>query len=259
MRCPRTMMLRSVLLAGAVAAAGLLTFGCDEDEASTGTGAQFIAILCELSRNSVPAGSAQGVLVGGLVTSNGMPAGGQTVIFTSSIGDMVPDSVVTGVDGRATSTFIPPATPGSAVITTTVSQGGVGVASTACNVAVSGSTDPRLSVSLVAPQMLAGLTVRVTYNAAILDVAPGGVQAVGALADGAAGCVSQANDTGLGTVTLVMACPMIRSAGGAEVGRFTFDSSGTVQVLSDFTVQCTGVDLSGSPVGTVCTAQVTQI
>jgi len=258
MRGSRPTMFRSVLLAGALAAAGLMTFGC-ADEDSTSVGGDFIAILCELSRNSVSAGSAEGVLVGARVTRNGLPAAGEAVVFSSSIGDMVPDSVLTGVDGRATSRFLPPGTTGTAVITTTVSQGGVGVASTACSVSVSGSTDPRLSVSLVAPQMLTGLTVRVSYDAAILDIGPGGVQALGPLGDGGSGCVTQSNDDGFGTVTLVMACPVPRSAGGAEVGRFTFDTNGPVQVLSDFTVQCTGVDVTGSPVTTVCTAQVTQI
>jgi hypothetical protein len=179
------------------------------------------------------------------------------VVFTSNIGDVAPDAVVTGADGRATAVFLPPGAGGIALITATVNDVVGGFASATCTVIVTGSTSPRLSVTVLSPATLAGLTVNVRFNAAFLSLAAGGAQALGPLAS--AGCVTSSNEVGAGVLRLIEACTTERAVGGALVAQFTFDNIGPVQTAADFAVTCEGVDAASNFVATACGTQVTQL
>jgi hypothetical protein len=114
-----------------------------------------------------------------------------------------------------------------------------------------------LTVSVLAPAQLAGLRVTVRYPAARLSVAPGGLEALGNLTSAAAGCVNQANDDGIGTATLVMACTMLQNVAGTQVARLTFDSVGASPTLGDFLITCVGSDVNGVQSAATCQGSLT--
>jgi hypothetical protein len=248
------------LAVGPLAVASLaLALGCNDSNSVGGDDLNGATITCETSQSTIGAGSAQGVLVSARVTRDGLAVTGGTVVFTSNIGDVNPDSVTTGSDGRATAVFSPPGTSGTAIITTAFNDTVAGTITSTCGVTVTGASSPRLSVSVIAPPSLAGLTINVRFNQVFLSLAPGGAVGVGPLSSAAAGCFTQSADLGGGMVRLVEACPNNIAVGGSEVARFTFNNSGPTQTVGDFAVTCEGVDVVGNVLPTTCTTALTQI
>ena len=263
MSFPRTMSSRPLAAAGVLAAAALAALSCGGGGSRDTTGPPDrgqLSVTCSLSSATVPAGSPTGVTVTAVVTRDGAPVAGQTVVFSTTLGAAIsPDVVVSAADGRATATFRPSGQAGLAVVTTRVfgslPQDQVG---NTCSITVTGATDPLLSVSITSPSQLAGLTIFVTYNPSEVTLNSGGAQASGALSG--QDCIPLADDDAGGTVQLDIACPTLRTVGGSVVATFDFENDGFGTIdATDFTVSCRGfVAEGGAEVATTCSKAVTQ-
>ncbi len=243
--------------------ATLLTFpcllGCEGENSAEVLGSADAAITCSVSRGSIAAGSTEPVVVTVQVTRDGIGSPGERVQFESNIGDVAPDAVFTGADGFASSNFFPPATPGGvATILARVVDGSDEVVAS-CEVSITaGTSDPLLSVTVQTPPQLAGLSVTVTYNTGNVDLPAGGVELLGDFAGG--DCLSLVDDDETGTVQVVVTCPTLRPAAGADAMRFGFDNiGGTIVGIEAFGISCSGVDEAGASVGTICSGRVTQL
>ena len=121
-----------------------------------------------------------------------------------------------------------------------------------------GTSDPLLSVSVQTPPQLAGLGVTVGYDAAIVDLPGGAVELLGEFASN--DCLSIIDDDEVGEVMVVVTCPTLRPAAGADALRFGFENvGGTLVGLEGFTITCASVDEAGALLPTLCTARVTQL
>ena len=217
-------------------------------------------MFCEIDAATVVLGSVQLIPVRATVLDGGQRVSGVTVVFSTTLGDVSQDVVVTGADGQATTFFLAPAVgPGTAVVTARVASGPPSQqVATTCSILVTGATSPELRLSILSPDELAGLSITVVYDADAISLAPNGVLAVGGLAG--SDCFEVINDDGVGTVRLVLGCPVERLVGGTEVARFTFinDSAGAPQLAGDFTITCVGADESGD-VPAACTTTILQL
>jgi hypothetical protein len=172
---------------------------------------------------------------------------------------VAPDAVFSDANGFASSNFFPPSTPGgTATITALVIDGSDEIVAT-CEVSITaGTSDPLLSVSVQTPPQLAGLSVIVGYAAAIVDLPQGAVELLGEFAGN--DCLSVVEDDEVGSVQVVVTCPTLRPAAGADAMRFGFvNVGGTLVGLEGFDINCSGVDESGALLATLCGGRVTQL
>lgn len=255
--------LRNGRIGVALTLATMLTFpallGCEGDRAGEVIGATEASISCSLSRSSVAAGSTDPIVVTVQVARDGIGSPGERVQFEASLGDVAPDAVFTNANGIASSNFFPPSTPGGvASIEVSMVDGGTEVVST-CDVSITaGTTDPLLSVFVQTPPQLAGLSVTVGYDAANVDLGPAATELLGEFAGG--DCLSVVDDNETGRVQVVVTCPTLRPAAGADAMRFNFENvGGTLVGIEGFSVSCSGVDEAGFLLPTLCGGRVTQL
>lgn len=245
-------------------AAALLTLasllGCGGTHTAEPVGGQIeISITCSTSSSSVAAGSTSPVVITAVVLDRELGAPGYRVQFETDIGDVRPDGVFTNENGIARSNFFPPATPGGfATIRATIISGTEEIVAT-CEISITASTsNPLLSVSVLTPDELAGLTVTIDYDASVVSLPANGVELLGEFA--ANDCFSIVDDDGLGRVQIVVTCPTLRMAGGADALRLSFvNVGGTITGIEGFLISCTGVDEAGAVQPTLCSGRVTQI
>lgn len=250
---------RPLLPAVVALVAAVLALACDGNGGVRVVGSGF-TITCTVGASSVPAGSSAPVAVAALVTRDGLPVPGVSVAFTSTLGDVDPDVVITGSDGRAAASFAVPDLAGTAVVTARIVDGAASEQlTTTCIIEVTGAGDPRLTVSLVSPAQLAGLSLTIGFDPTVLVLPPGGAQPLGSLDD--EDCFSQVNSTTPGEVILELACPTFRTVGGTDVARFSFQHVGNApaQTLADFSIECRGVNEAGQQVVTLCQTVVEQL
>lgn len=259
----RTSSLRRLAAAALVAAAAGGLLSCNDGDGGNGTTGPGnpgpLTVTCSLSAGTIPAGSPDGITVTATISRDGAAVAGQTVVFSTTLGAVTPDVVVSGADGKAVATFRASGQAGIAVITTrvfaSVPQDQVG---TTCSVTVTGATDPELAVTVSSPAQLAGIELTVTYDPSEVTLKEGGAQAKGTLA--AVDCFPIASDNGAGTTTLVVACPTMRAVSGTQVATFAFDNDGFATIVaSDFGLQCVGYDEDGFQVAVACSKSVTQL
>ena len=248
-------------LAAALAAA--LTFpalvGCSGNRSGQIIGLADLVLVCQVSPESVAAGSTEPVQISVLVTRDGAGAQGIRVQFEADRGDASPDAAFTNASGIATTNYFAPADSGGYATITALVVDGTDEIVAVCEVAITaGTRDPLLSVSVQTPPELAGLTIEVGYDPALVALPDGAVQLLGEFAG--SDCLSLVDDDGVGTVELIVTCPTERTAAGADAARFAFDNVGGTPVgISGFTISCSGVDESGTLLGTLCAGRVTQI
>ena len=217
-----------------------------------------LTISCTTADASVIIGSGPTEVIA-RVTRNGSPVAAQTVTFTTTRGTVSPASSTSDGSGDALSFFQASATAGTAIITARAVDSFNGEARTCTtNVAVTQPRDPRLSVQLLTPPLVAGLTIRVVYNSARVTLPSGAVYPLTPFT-AANGCYTIASDNDAGEVTLNMACATLRAPAG-DVARFEFEHvTGDELNVSDFSVTCTGFDERGAQVSAACSATVLQL
>ena len=108
---------------GLIAASSLaLSLGCGSGGIGPG---RLFNITCSVERMQVTAGSPDMILVTAVVTEGGSPADAVTVAFSTNLGEVTPDTVVTESAGRAIAFYQAPANEtGTAVISARVVAGG---------------------------------------------------------------------------------------------------------------------------------------
>lgn len=233
--------------------------GCNSTRRAEIIGIGEAALACQVSPDSIAAGSTEPVEITVFVTRDGVGAPGERVQFEADRGDVAPDAVFTDATGFARVSYFPPSDPGGvATITAQLVDGREEIVAV-CEVAItSGTSDPLLSVSIQTPPQLAGLEVEVGYDAANVALAGGAVQLLGEFAGG--DCLSLVDDDGEGLVVVAVTCPTRRPAAGADAVRFAFENiGGTIVGISAFDVSCSGFDESGVRVSTLCRGRVTQL
>jgi hypothetical protein len=233
--------------------------GCHGETAGVVLGGEEAVIVCGVSQSSVAAGSTSPVIVTVEVTRDGIGSVGERVQFETDIGDVSPDAVTTDGNGRASSNFFPPLTPGgTATIRAQIVDAGNELVAT-CQIQITpGTSDPLLSVSVVTPAQLAGVDVAVGYDPAFVDLPEDGIELLGDFAS--PDCQFIADDDEDGSLQVVVLCSTLRTAGGTDIMRLAFENvGGTVVGIDNFTVSCSGVDESGTFLPTLCDGRVTQL
>jgi len=250
---------QAAIIIASVATLALL--GCKGDErtaptfpGSGGNGVQApIAISCSPGATTVLSGSAP-IVVTARATYGTSAAAGETVIFTVTRGTVTPDVVVTDASGFATAFYTPPASPGSAILNTTVTSRVTGTTVTsACSITVRDPGDPRLTVSLLIPDQAAGVSMTVTYDPDDARLSGNGARALGVFST----CATEVNDEiGIGRLRFVIGCTTLRTPTG-PVASFDFSNVSNADLdVNDFFVTCTAVDEQGRQLASACSSSV---
>jgi hypothetical protein len=251
-----------LVVAGALAVAAAASLSCTNDATAPpgfGGGAVqsgAVDLACESDASNVLIGSAP-VTIRARATRGGQGARGETVTFTTSRGSITPASGTTDTDGLAVAFFTPPATAGTAQITTRVVSRSGDVSTSTCTIGVTAPRDPRVLVQLLSPATAAGLSVTLLYEPTRTTLPTGAITPLGGLSD--AGCLFLSNDDDLGRVLVTLACASNRSVAGAVL-RLDFQHvSGNELTTGDFDITCESVDELGARRTAVCSVIVTPV